>query len=442
MVKTAAGPRQRTNQEWLEEDREYRLETRNIHPVVLERGEGCLVWDVDGKEYLDLMAGQICVSIGHSHPELLEAVVEQSAQLMQTGLTFGTPQEISLAKKISELTPGDLHKSFFATSGSESNEAALRMAKFYTGRNEVAALVGGYHGATYGSWSVSGHPSAAKKALGVGMPGVTFLPTPNPYRCLFCKEKGACNLGCLEYSEDLLDKTTSGEPAAIILEPIMSAGGVIVPSREYMQGIRRISTERGAVLIFDEAQTGVGRTGKWFACEHFDVVPDILTVSKSLGGSVPLSATVVRKPIALELEANGYTQVSSHAGDPFLCGVALANIEIIERHGMVTKAAQKGDYFKARLEDLKERYEIVGDVRGLGLLLGIEFVRSKDTKKPAPELLSAISSQCFERGLVLFGGSIRHITRVAPPLVITKAQIDHAVDILEEATIAAEGGRI
>ena len=437
MVKSATGPRVRTNQEWLDEDGEYRLQTRQVFEPVLERGEGCLVWDVEGKEYLDLMSGQVCVSIGHSHPELLEAIAKQSARLMQTGLTFGTPQEIVLAKKLAELTPGDLHKSFFATSGSESNEAALRMAKFHTGRNEVASLVGSYHGATYGSWSVSGHSSAARKGYGTGMPDITFLPAPNPYRCHFCREKGACDLTCLEYSEDLLDKTTSGQPAAIILEPIMSAGGLIVPSKEYMHGIRRICTERGALMIVDEAQTGLGRTGRWFACEHFDVVPDILTVSKSLGGSVPLSATVVRKPIAEEIEAEGYAQVSSHLGDPFLCGVGMANIEIIERHDMVANAERMGAYFKSRLEELRDRYEVVGEVRGLGLLLGIEFVRSKDSREPAPELLHRVSSHCLERGVILFGGTIRHITRVAPPLVIDQGLIDHAVDILDEAIAGA-----
>jgi len=314
------------------------------------------------------------------------------------------------------------------------------MARFHTGRDEVVALVGSYHGMTYGSWSVSGTASAMRKGYGAGMPGVTFLPTPNPYRCLFCREKGACDLSCLEYSEDLLDKTTSGEPAAIILEPVMSVGGVIVPSIEYMQGIRRICTERGALMILDEAQTGFGRTGKWFACEHFDVVPDILTVSKALGGSIPLSATVVRKPIASEMEANGYFQISSHLGDPFLCGVGLANIGIIEREGLVANAARMGAYFKAGLEDLQVRHEIVGDVRGLGLLLGIEIVKSEETREPAPELLREITSLCLERGLILFGGRSGSVTRVAPPLVITTDAIDRSLAILEGAIIAASEG--
>ena len=442
MTETNAQSHMSTNQEWLEEDARYRLQARHTYPAVLERGEGCVVWDVEGKKYIDLMAGQICVSIGHSHPELIRSIADQAGRLMQTGMVFTTPQEVTLAKKMSELTPGDLQKSFFANTGSESNETALRLAKFYTGRDEVAAIVGSYHGMTYGSWSVTGTNSSQRKGYGVGMPGVTFFPTPNPYRCLFCRDKGTCDLSCLEYSEELLDKTTSGEPAAIILEPILSSAGVIVPSKEYMQGIRRICTERGAIMIVDEAQTGIGRTGKWFASEYFDVVPDILTVSKGLGGAVPLCATVVRSSIAEEVEDMGFRQSSSHTGDPFLCGVALANIDIIERHGLVARAAEMGGYVSAGLEDLKSRYEIVGDVRGLGLLQGIEIVRSKDTREPAPELLREISARCLQNGLIMFGGWDGNITRVTPPLIITKEQVDRSLAILDEAVqFASEGGR-
>jgi 4-aminobutyrate aminotransferase-like enzyme len=442
MVGKGESAQSSSTQEWLDLDSQYRLETRSIFPVVLERGQGCLLWDVEGKEYIDLMSGQICVSIGHSHPDLLQAIAEQTARLMQTGLPFTTPQEIALSQKMADITPGDLQKSYFACSGSESVEAAIRMARFYTGRQEVVALDGGYHGQTYGAWSItgggqrSGHPE-----YGVGAPGVTFLPTPNPYRCLFCKEKGACNLNCLEYSETLLDRTTSGQPAAIVLEPILSAEGIVVPTKEYMQGIRRICTERGAMMVVDEAQTGIGRTGKWFACEHFDVVPDILTTSKGLGGAVPLCATVVRKPIAEQLEANGFRQGASHTGDPFLCATGSANIQIVEKYDLVGNAERQGAYFKGELEELKNRYEIVGDARGLGLLLGLEIVRDKESRERAPDLVHAIESRCIQNGLILFTGRRGNIIRIAPPLVITREEIDRALAILEDAIqYAAEGG--
>ncbi len=429
-----------TNEEWMAENEEYRLQSRNTYPIVLERGEGCLVWDVEGNEYIDLMSGQICVSAGHSHPELVKAIAAQASRIMQTGYTFTTPEEIKLAKRLADLTPGDLDKTYFANTGSESNEAALRMAKFYTGRDEIVGLVGGYHGLTQGSLAVTAAGSDLKRGYGSTMPGAAFLPTPNPYRCRFCRQNGSCNLTCLEYGVEFLDKTTAGSPAAIILEPILSSGGIFVPSVEYMREVRRLCDERGALMILDEAQTGIGRSGKWFAIEHFDVVPDVLTVSKALGGSVPLSATIVRRSVAEKLETEGFSLLSSHSGDPFLCGVGLANINIIETEGLVENAARMGAYFKSGLEDLRDRFEILGDVRGLGLLLGIEIVQSKDTREPAPELLHKIWSRCLERGLILFGGDHGNITRIAPPLIITRAQVDTSLSILEEAiALASEG---
>lgn len=430
------------NKDWSDQFQEYRIQTWSKNTIVLERGEGCRLWDVEGKEYIDLMSGQLCVSVGHSHPELLDAIQVQAGQLMQTGSPFTTPQEISLAKRLAEITPGDLYKSFFGCGGSESNETALRMAKFCTGRQEVIALTGSYHGLSHGSWSVTGrgyrlgHPE-----YGLGMPGVTFLPAPNPYRCFFCRQKMYCDLTCLEYSEDLLDKTTSGQPAAIIVEPIMG-GSIIVPSREYMQELRRICTERDTMMIIDEALTGIGRTGKWFASEHFDVVPDIMTLSKSLGGAVPLSAVMVGKPVAEALESGGYIQTTSHTGDPFLCGVGMANIDIIQRYELVGNSERMGAYFKMGLEELKSRYEMVGDVRGLGLLLGLEIVTDKDSREPAPDLLDRIEHYCLEHGLILFTSkemSSKEVSviRIAPPLVITKGEIDLALSILEEAIRSA-----
>ena len=434
-----SGKQPQTNWQWRELDKQFRLQSRQVHDIVLQRGEGCRVWDVEGKEYLDLMSGQLCVSVGHSHPTLVEAVARQSAQIMQTGMPFTTPQEVSLAQKIAELAPGDLQKTAFGTTGSESNEYALRMAKFYTGHSELAALVDGYAGLTYGSWSVTGRGSRSKHPeYGVGMPGVSFLPTPNPYRCLFCKGKGACDLSCLEYSVELLDSTTSGQPAAIILEPVISSGGVIVPTKEYMQGIRRMCDERGALMILDEAQTGFGRTGKWFACEHLDVIPDILTVSKSLGGSVPLSAVVMRPHIAQKLEDAGFHQGSSHMGDPFLCAVGLANLEIIEEEDLVGNGQRMGDYFKSQLEALME-YEIIGDVRGLGLLLGVEIVRDKESREPAEDILRRIESYCMDHGLILFVSARPSVIRIAPPLVISKQEVDRALTILEEGIRYAIG---
>ena len=216
-----------------------------------------------------------------------------------------------------------------------------------------------------------------------------------------------------------------------------------MPPKEYFEAIRRICTERGAIMIVDEAQTAFGRTGRWFAIEHFGVVPDMVTISKSLGGSVPLSAVTVTKSIAEDLEAKGFSQISSHGGDPFLCAVGLANIEIIERRSLLAHAESIGSYLRAGLEDLMNRYEIVGDVRGIGLMLGIEIVKDKDTRRPAPDLANLITSRSMERGLILFGGLGSNVIRITPPLVLTSSEVDQALEIMEEAVrFASEGGRL
>jgi 4-aminobutyrate aminotransferase-like enzyme len=427
----------RSNADWLALDRQYRIDHRYTAPIVLERGHGVRIWDVEGREYLDFESGQVCVSTGHCHAKLVDALAEQARTLMQTGSGYTDVPQILLAKKLAEITPGRLQKCYFAATGSEANEAALRIARLYTGRTEVAALMRGYHGMTHGSLSVTGFGGFLRNVPGSGVPGVAFLPTPYAYRCPYKGCDGACNLTCVQQAAEVLDWTTSGRPAAIILEVILSAGGMIVPSVAYLQAIRRLCDERGALMIVDEAQTGIGRTGRWFGVEHFGVVPDIITMSKSLGGGVPLSAVITTAEIADTVSARGYYQSSSHTGDPLLAAVGLANIRIIEEEGLLENAAAQGAYLKARLEDLRDRYEIVGDVRGIGLMLGIEIVADKTTRARAGDLATAISQYALEHGLLLghrpSGAVSGNIIRILPPLTITRAEIDAALAILERA---------
>lgn len=434
-----------TNAEWLALDRTYRIDHRYTAPVVLVRGQGVRLWDAEGREYLDFESGQVCVSTGHCHPKLVAALTEQARTLVQTGSGYTDVPQILLAKKLAEITPGRLQKSYFAATGSEANEAALRIARLYTGRTEVAALIRGYHGMTHGSLSVTGFGGFFRNAPGSGMPGVAFLPTPYAYRCPFKGCGPECCLACVRQAIEILDWTTSGRPAAIILEVILSAGGMMVPSREYVQAIRRLCDERGALMVVDEAQTGIGRTGKWFAVEHFGVVPDIITMSKSLGGGVPLSAAITTAEIADTVSERGYYQSSSHTGDPFLAAVGLANIRIIEEEGLLQNAAAQGHYLKARMEDLHDRYEIVGDVRGIGLMLGIEIVEDKVTRAASGLLASAISRFALENGLLLghrpSGAVSGNNIRILPPLVVTAREIDQALDILERAVQHATATR-
>jgi 2,2-dialkylglycine decarboxylase (pyruvate) len=437
----ALGNRTASNQYWLDLDKKYTLQTWPKYPIALDRGEGCWLWDVEGRRYLDLMAGQLCVAVGHSHPVLVKSVENQAKRLMQSGSPFVTPEEAGLSEKLAQLTPGDLTKSFFGCTGSDSNDTAIRMARFCTNRDEMIGLVGGYHGSTYGAWSVTSRGYRRNRPqYGVGLPGVTFLPLPEPYRCRFCHTEGRCDLTCLELGKEIVDETTSGRPKAVFVELILG-GTVSVLTKEYLQAVRRFCDERNAILIVDEAVTGIGRTGKWFACEHFDVVPDIITLSKGLGGAVPLSAVTVREHLADQLESGGYLNTTSHRGDPFLCGVALANIQIIESEDLVGNTVRMGAYFRGELERLQATYEVVGDVRGMGLFLGVEIVIDKQSRRPALDVMLKIESLCLENGLIIFTTPGVPVLRFAPPLIIKKAEIDFAVSVLEEAIRSASGMR-
>lgn len=434
-MKTAAGLQAREsatldNSYWVDVDQAHTLQTWPKYPVALERGEGCWLWDVEGKRYLDMMAGQLCVAVGHAHPDLVKAMHEQIRRLMQTGSPFVTPEEASLSRKLAELCPGDVGKSFYGCTGSDANETAIRMARFCTGRSEMVAMVGGYHGSTYGAWSVTSRGYRRNRPqYGVGLPGVSFIPLPEHYHCPFCQGKKEC-LECLRYGLRMVDETTSGRPSAVFVEPVVG-GTVTVLTEPYMRELRRFCDERDALLIVDEAVTGIGRTGKWFALDHWGVVPDIITLSKGLGGAVPLSAVVVNKKVADNLETNGYMNTTSHRGDPLLCGAALANIDIIEREGLLEHAEEMGQYLRAGLSSLKSDHEVIGDVRGLGLFLGMEFVKDRGSKEPALDIMTKVEQHCLENGLILFTTPGVAVMRFAPPLTITKAQIDFAVSVID-----------
>jgi 4-aminobutyrate aminotransferase-like enzyme len=426
--------------EWLELDRKYRIKGRYDVTQVLVRGAGVRVWDADGKEYIDFESGQVCASTGHCHPAYTKAIVDQAATLVQTGSGYTDPPRILLAQKLAEIMPGKLERSYFACTGSEATEAALRLAKIYTGRTEIVALMRGYHGMTHGSLSVTALGGKFRSVPGGGLPGVTYLPAPYAYRSPF-KDDGS-DMACFRQGLEIINWTTTGKPAAIILEVVMSVGGIIVPSRDYVQAIRKWCDQTGALMIVDEAQSGVGRTGRWFAIEHFGVVPDIITTSKSLGGGVPLSGVTTTSEIADKVAELGYHQSSSHTDDPFLCAVGLANIEILEREGLVENAEQQGRYLKSSLEDLKRRHEIVGDVRGLGLMLGIEIVADKVSKAPSVEHATAISQFCRDNGLLLghrpTGAVSGNIIRILPPLILNRQEADDALTILGDAIRQAE----
>jgi 4-aminobutyrate aminotransferase-like enzyme len=428
---------------WLELDRRYRIRGRYDVNQVLVRGNGVSVWDADGNEYLDFESGQVCTSTGHCHPEYIAAIIEQAQTLVQTGSGYTSPARVMLAKKLAEIMPGELECSYFACTGSEATEVALRLAKLYTGRSEIVSLVRGYHGMTHGSLSVTGLGGKFKSIPGTGLPGSIFIPAPYAYRSPFKDSPDGDDMAFFHQGLDVINWTSAGAPAAVILEVVMSVGGMIVPSKAYVQAVRKWCDETGALMIVDESQSGVGRTGRWFAIEHFGVVPDIITTSKSLGGGIPLCGVTTTREIAERAAELGFHQSSSHTDDPFLCAVGLANIEIVERDGLVENAAKEGRYLKSALEELHRKYEIVGDVRGLGLMLGIEIVTDKASKTPSPLHATAISQYCRDHGLLLghrpTGAVSGNVIRILPPFILTRPETNRALSVLEAALQHAEG---
>ena len=422
------------NEYWVELDRKYRTQVRKTRSIVLEKGKGVEVWDVEGKKYLDFESGQMAMVAGHSHPVVLTRIREQIELLMQNSIRVLNMPRVLLAKKLSEIVPDPLTKSFFLSTGSESVEAALRLAKKYTGRFEVVALLRGYHGRTAGSQSYTSLSKGARAGYGPLLPGSAFIPSPYWYRCAF-NETLPCNLSCLAYAEDVIDRTTSGQPAAMLIEMMQGAGGTIVPPAEWVRRLRQICSEREMLLIIDESLTGMGRTGKWFGFEHYDIVPDILTTSKALGQGVPAAAVITTDDIAERAVASGFDQGATHMGDSFQCAVALANIEVIESENLLEKSIKMGALLKKGLAELQAKFEVVGDVRGNGLFLGLEIIESRASRRPDSGRTLKLVTECEDRGLLLGGGIPTgglgtNTVRLCPPLVITEEQVVTAIDIL------------
>ena len=406
---------------------------------MLAGGEGCEVWDVDGRRFLDFESGQFCMSTGHAHPRVAAAIASQAGQLMQIGNRFTSPLRIELARRLASLAPDPLSMCLFGSTGSEANEIALRLAKRLTGGFELVALERGYHGRTLGSFALSSSARGMRRDYGPMAAGAVLIPTPYPYRCRFgCG--GACNLACFEQGVEAIDRATSGEPAAVIVEFVLGAGGIIPVPTNWAQALRDFCTERRALLIADEALTGIGRTGRWFAFEHAGVVPDLVVTSKALGGGVPLSAVLASPRLAREALGRGFLQAASHQGDPFQCAVALANLDVIEDEDLLRRATTVGDLLGRRLAELEHAFEIVGEVRGVGLLWGIEIISDADSRAEAPELAAAVTVEAMERGLIVGGlrPGIReaNVLRLAPPLVIDEQQVESAVSVLADALAA------
>lgn len=400
------------------------------YPLVMKRGEGAIVDDVDGNRFLDFAAGIAVVATGHSHPRVVEAIQKQAAEFIHmSGTDFYYENMVQLAEKLAQLTPGGVaRRVYFGNSGTEAVEAAIKLARYHTGRDKFIAFLGSFHGRTMGALSLTSSKVTQRRRFHPTLP-VQHIPYANCYRCAYGKEPSTCNVECVRVLEETLFNTIlpPEEVAGIVVEAIQGEGGYLVPPAKFHHELRRIADKYGILLIHDEVQSGMGRTGKMFASEHFGVSPDIVTIAKGIASGMPLAATIARADVMTWPPG---AHASTFGGNPISIAAALTTIELLEE-SLVENSAKMGQYMMHRMASWPHRFKIVGDVRGRGLMIGIELVRDQTTKERAPELRDRMEQMAFERGLLILGCGQNSI-RLCPPLVITRDQADFAMDTLEE----------
>jgi 2,2-dialkylglycine decarboxylase (pyruvate) len=419
-----------TNEPWDEHLIRYGIP---FVPRLIVKARGALIWDANGRELLDFTSGQMCATLGHNHPRVVEAIAEACDSALHLFSGMLSPPVVELSRRLAGMLPPSLSKAMFLSTGGEANEAALKMAKLHTGKFEVVGFTGAWHGMTSGAQAVNYF--AGRKGYGPMLPGALAIPAPNAYRCPVRHCRDACDGTCLEVGFDMVDAQSTGSLAALIAEPVESAGGIIVPAEGYWPKVKRHCEDRGMLLIFDEAQTAF-RLGRNFAFEHFGVVPDMLTLSKTLGGGVPLSAVVTSEAIEADCHDKGFLHATSHVSDPLPAKVGLAVLEVMEEEDLTARAILMGEKLGAGLRYLQDRHEIIGDVRGLGLLYGVELVQDRETREPDAATARAINMRCMELGLsmnIVSIGTMAAIWRIAPPLTVRPEEIERGIAIMDQA---------
>lgn len=425
-------------QEILEKQRKYLWPNHILYytePLPLDHGEGLYVWDVEGKRYLDFFGGILTTSIGHNHPKVVERIREQAGKLLHSSTLYPNVNHVALAEKLAELTPGDLQSSFFTNSGSEANEKAILLAQTYTDNREIVALRHAYSGGTSLTMSVTGQ---ASWRLGKSFsPDIKHAVNPYCYRCPLKLSYPSCDVACAQDVEEVIRTTTSGRIAAFMAEPIQGVGGFITPPPEYFKIVVEIARHYGGVFICDEVQTGFGRTGShWFGISHWAVEPEIMTMAKGIANGMPMGNTITTGEIASVMAGKGLS-LSTFGGNPVSTAAALATIEVMEEEASPQQIQLMGNYLRNGLDKLREKYPLIGDVRGKGLMQGIEVVLDRQTKEPAPKAVNQIFEATRDRGLLIGkGGLFSNVIRIAPPLTATQEQIDEALLILDHALAA------
>jgi 4-aminobutyrate aminotransferase len=407
------------------------------YPFVMEHGKGTEVWDVDGNRFLDFAAGIAVTGTGHSHPDVVKAIKDQAEKFLHISSDFYHPIWVELGKRLNSIAPFEEDAvAFMTNSGTESVEAAIKLARFNTGRTQFIGFLGGFHGRTYGSLSFTASKSVYRHGFYPLMNGVVHAPYPDPYRpMLISRDDESYGERVVRYiEEELLGKIISPEDlAGILIEPIQGEGGYVVPAEGFFPALRKLCDKYGALLIADEVQSGMGRTGKWWAIEHFDVLPDIIATAKGIASGVPLGAIITKKSLMnWPKGAHGNT----YGGNPLASAAALATIDLIEKEYM-QNAKEMGRYMMGALEEIKSSHESIGDVRGIGLMLGVDFVKDKKTKKYNSDVRDKVERLAFEHGLISLGCG-KSTIRFAPPLSITKSEIDEGLKIFDYVIGLAE----
>jgi 4-aminobutyrate aminotransferase len=413
------------------------------YPLVVDHAKGSTVVDADGNEYLDFLASAAALNTGHSHPKVVDAIKQQADKFIHYTPAYMYHEPlVRLAQKLVDITPGDFPKQVaFGLSGSDANDAAIKLARAHTGRAKVISFIRSYHGSTYGSISLSAVSLNMRRKIGPFLPEVEHLPYPDCYRCPFGhRDEQGCGLQCLEYIKyAFANYIPADEVAAIIIEPIQGDAGIVVPPAGFMQGLQQLCQENGILFVAEEVQQGFGRTGRWFSIEHFGIVPDMVILGKAIAAGMPLSALVAKKEI---MQAWGPpAHLFTTGGNPVSCAASLANIAVIEEEGLLQRAETLGNYAMQRFKELQTRYDLIGDVRGIGLSIGVDLVKDRETRERAYNEAAKICYRTWEKGLLLsfFSGSV---LRIQPPLVMTDEEMERGLVIIEEAMADLVDGKI
>ncbi|MFQ6083721.1 MAG: acetyl ornithine aminotransferase family protein [Candidatus Aminicenantia bacterium] len=401
------------------------------YPLTVKRAKGIILEDLDGNVFYDFAAG-IAVNItGHTHPKVVKAIKNQVEQLIHmSGTDFYYPAQVNLAEKLAQIISFKGEKKiYFGNSGTEAVEAAIKLARYYTKKFGIIAFYGSFHGRTIGRLSLKSSKAVQRKGMGPFLPNVYHTPYAYCYRCLFGKLVNTCQLECLTFIKEYLFEKIAppDDVGAIIIEPIQGEGGYTVPPEKFMKGLAKLAKENNILLIVDEIQSGMGRTGKWFAYEHFDIEPDIITVAKGIASGLPLGICASRAEI---MNWGPGTHASTFGGNPVSCAASLATIELLEE-GLIENAASVGNFMLSELKKLRKHHPLIGDVRGKGLMIGVELIKDRITKEKAKKEKNKVVYKCFEKGLIILGAGDNSV-RFSPPLIITQREAQTALEIFDQ----------